>query len=389
MSYNFIYKIGTNSEVYSPNYDNIELCNTAQSRWMSSEKTKNSPLSIRVQGCNDYSLEDGVIAPVYNINANADPNKASPPTNIDGDTTSDASTVRYTLLEPVNGKNTVSITSTSFADYIQSSFNVLFGVFIVWSVFRLAYGGVLFMTSDIINKKIAGKEMIINSVKYVFLALITYSIMFFVNPDILDNKITNIVKGGVVSVGRGVREAVGGVVTGVVGSGGVTKPNTNVSVVANATELLTEVLADESSARTNLSAGGISINNPPCTSVGARSCTTVGLINNKTINEIIDLEKECKKYNNKCEVIIQGGTEWWSHGGGVINPNLNESKHVPRKYSAQGIDLGLDTYLITFLKTSGKSLGSNRYCYDRYEYSGEIYCDEINSARHFHINWKI
>ena len=136
-------------------------------------------------------------------------------------TSKDKQAPQYTLLEPINNVGSVGISPTSFSDYIQSSFNVLFGVFIVWSVFRLAYGGVLFMTSDIINKKIDGKEMIINSIKYISLALITYSIMFFVNPDILDNKITNIIKGGVVTIGRGVGEAVRGTVVGGVGSGGV------------------------------------------------------------------------------------------------------------------------------------------------------------------------
>ena len=304
-------------------------------------------------------------------------------------TSKDKQAPQYTLLEPINNVGSVGISPTSFSDYIQSSFNVLFGVFIVWSVFRLAYGGVLFMTSDIINKKIDGKEMIINSIKYISLALITYSIMFFVNPDILDNKITNIVKGAVVTVGKGVGEAVKGTIGGGGKTGVTPKTDGGASAVSSATELLTKVLADEASVRADLAAGGIDIKNGPCNSVGARGCTTVGLIDHKVVTEIIDLEADCKKYNSKCEVTITGGTEWFSHGGGVQDPNLNKSKHVPGKYSAQGVDLGLNSYLSGFLKTSGKSLGADDYCYARYEYNGEVYCDEINSARHFHINWKI
>lgn len=316
-----------------------------------------------------------------NLDAGKD-NTAIPPSK-------DKQAPQYTLLEPINNVGSVGISQTAFSDYIQSSFNVLFGVFIVWSVFRLAYGGVLFMTSDIINKKIAGKEMIINSIKYISLALITYSIMFFVNPDILDNKITNIVKGAVVTVGKGVGETVRGAIGGGGETGVTPKTDGGASAVSSATELLTKVLADEASVRADLAAGGISINNLPCTSVGSRGCTTVGLIDDKVVTEIIDLEADCKKYNSKCEVTITGGTEWFSHGGGVQDPNLNKSKHVPGKYSAQGIDLGLDTYLYSFLKDKGESLGADKYCKGNYKYNGEIYCDEINSARHFHINWKI
>lgn len=376
MSYNFIYQIGSNDEKYSDDYNTLEECRVAQSKWMSDDKIKNTIISIKVKSCSDYNVEDGASPPIYNIKANNNPeNKANSVND---------SAVKYTLLEPINGVSTVPITATAFADYIQSTFNVLFGVFVVWSVFRLAYGGVLFMTSDIINKKLLGKEMIVNSIKYIFLAVFTYTIFFIINPDILNNKITNIVKGGVVAVGGGVVNVIknnGGGGSGQIGGSG--------AQVGNAAELFAKVLADEQSTRAELAAGNITINNNPCNTVGSKGCTNVGLIDDNVINEIIQLEKDCKIYNSKCEVIVSGGSEWWSHGKGIINPELNQSKHVPGKYSAQGIDLNLDTYLSAFLKAKGKSLGSDKYCNDKYEYSGEIYCDENNRARHFHINWNI
>ena len=219
MSYNFIYQIGSNSEIYSTNYDSKEECNVAQSKWMSDEKVKNSVLSIKIKSCGDYNADDGIIPPVYNINANAEQIKAN---NKDNTASLDkgVQVPHYTLLEPINGVRSIPITPTSFADYIQSTFNVLFGIFIVWSIFRLAYGGVLFMTSDIINKKLLGKEMIINSIKYFFLAVFTYTIFFIINPDILNNKITNIVKDGAVAVGSGVMDVVKNNSGGALGSGG-------------------------------------------------------------------------------------------------------------------------------------------------------------------------
>ena len=221
--------------------------------------------------------------------------------------------------------------------------------------------------------KMKGKETIINSLRGILLAMTTWSLLYFINPDILKNNVTKIVTDGV----SGVVREVGGVV-------GIATPTTN--NVGDATQLLANVLADESNVRNKLANGGIDINRSACMSVGASGCTDVGLINETIINKIISLETECKVLKSSCEVTVTGGTEWWAHGRGVRDPNINKSNHVPGK-SKQGVDLAINDALTAFLKIKGSDMGTDGNCYNKYQYNGAIYCDEINTNRHFHVDY--
>ena len=89
------------------------------------------------------------------------------------------------------------------------------------------------------------------------------------------------------------------------------------------------------------------------------------------------------------EVTISGGTEWWSHGGGVIDPNINKSKHVPGKFTNQAVDLAPQSTLLNFFKEKATKQGSDKYCKEKYLYSGNTYCDEsiAGNAPHFHVNY--
>lgn len=121
-------------------------------------------------------------------------------------------TPQYTLLEPISGVgSSANLDSNSFANYLQNSFNLIFGVIIVLSVFRVMYGGALFLTSDVVIGKMKGKDIIVNSLRGIFLALITYSIMYWINPEMLNNKIGSILSDGGRVVGEKVKEVIGNV----------------------------------------------------------------------------------------------------------------------------------------------------------------------------------
>lgn len=126
----------------------------------------------------------------------------------------------YIMLEPINGISSFGPTPDTFSLYLQTSFNVIMGVIIVMSVFRIIYGGMIFMTSDIVMNKLKGKEAIVSSLKGVFLAIVTWLLLYTINPDILNNKVGRILSDGVVSVGRGVSDVVGGI-NNRVSSGGI------------------------------------------------------------------------------------------------------------------------------------------------------------------------
>ena len=131
--------------------------------------------------------------------------------------TNNVQSPQYTLLEPINNVKSIGSDDSSFSTYIQSSFNVILGVIIVIGVFRIMYGGTIFLTTDIVMGKMKGKETIINSLRGILLAMTTWSLLYFINPDILKNNVTKIVTDGV----SGVVREVGGVVGGGEGSGGL------------------------------------------------------------------------------------------------------------------------------------------------------------------------
>ena len=135
-----------------------------------------------------------------------------------------ASGPQYTLLEPINNTKSIGSDDTAFSTYIQSTFNIIIGVLIVIGVFRIMYGGTIFLTTDVIMGKMKGKEVIIGSLKGVILALFTWSILSLINPDILNNNISKVVGGGVGGVLGNVSSIVTGKSTsnsdGPVGSGG-------------------------------------------------------------------------------------------------------------------------------------------------------------------------
>ena len=285
---------------------------------------------------------------------------------------------QYVMLEPLNNIKSFGPTPDTFSLYLQTSFNVIMGVIIVMSVFRIIYGGMIFMTSDIVMNKLKGKEAIVGSLKGIFLAVVTWLLLYTINPDILNNKVGRIISDSVVTAGQGL-----GAVVGRVGEGGIG------GKVDDGLTLFTRVINDEANARSKLSTGGIDINNPACANVGSRSCTDVGLINDNIISKIINLESDCKAYNSGCEVTITGGTEWWAHGGGVTDPNVNKSKHVPGKFANQAVDLALQSALLNFFKQKATTQGSDKYCREKYVYVGDVYCDEniAGNSPHFHVNY--
>ena len=79
-----------------------------------------------------------------------------------------------------------AFTTTSLGDFIQSVFNlaVVFGG--VVAVLRIAYGGFLYMTSDIADTKSQAKSVIASALSGLLLLLAIVIILQQINPNILD-----------------------------------------------------------------------------------------------------------------------------------------------------------------------------------------------------------
>jgi hypothetical protein len=114
----------------------------------------------------------------------------------------------YKLLEPINFEdpsNPDNLTTSidingsdpkgGFNKYISDVFIILILIVIILAIFRLMYGGVLYLTKDIGSKVAAGKEMIIGVFSGLVFILLIWLIFFTINPKFLENGIIiNVIK---------------------------------------------------------------------------------------------------------------------------------------------------------------------------------------------------
>jgi D-alanyl-D-alanine carboxypeptidase len=97
----------------------------------------------------------------------------------------------YTLIEPIGtGTNIIKsfdIRAGGLGIYINMIFMYLLMLIVVISVFYLIYGGTLYLTTDIINKKFEGKETIQRVVVGLIFVFSVWTIMNTINPNLLAN----------------------------------------------------------------------------------------------------------------------------------------------------------------------------------------------------------
>ncbi|MBP6888196.1 MAG: hypothetical protein KBC21_00690 [Candidatus Pacebacteria bacterium] len=132
--------------------------------------------------------------------------------------------------------------------------------------------------------------------------------------------------------------------------------------------------ANDRQVREDLKASNIGVNVGACSSVGQSGCTNVGGMSPEIVSLIKSLKSACA-----CNIVISGGTEWWSHtthGPGALTVDLQIPKTNP-----------LSDPLYIFI-TKQPSIGGTNLCHSRYTWSGWIFCDEKagKSNRHWHIN---
>jgi hypothetical protein len=79
-----------------------------------------------------------------------------------------------------------SIDPNKPAEFFQSVFNTGLAIAATLAVVMIMYGGVKYMTTDAWNNKEEAKEIIQNAVYGLVLALVSYLILYTINPDILN-----------------------------------------------------------------------------------------------------------------------------------------------------------------------------------------------------------
>lgn len=97
--------------------------------------------------------------------------------------------VEYVTLEPglwnsagIGSNQGKMISTTSLGDFLSKIFNLGIAIAVALSVVMITLGGIQYMTTDSWNKKEEGKERIKNALYGLGLALISWLILYTINP---------------------------------------------------------------------------------------------------------------------------------------------------------------------------------------------------------------
>lgn len=101
------------------------------------------------------------------------------------------SAAEYTLLEPLESPSGTPITNSSnLAEYLQFIFQFAIGITGVLAVIMIILGGITYLSTDAVSGKKDGKEMITNALWGLALAILSWLILYTINPTLLNIKIT-------------------------------------------------------------------------------------------------------------------------------------------------------------------------------------------------------
>ena len=248
----------------------------------------------------------------------------------------------YTMLAPLPGLGLDGTDKTidtaydannnpcPFGYYLNIMIKLFLGICGVLAVIMIIWGGVQYMTNELISNKEEGRKSITNAIFGLLLALGSYIILNTLNPDLL-NICLNLPKEEITILPEQIvgdtPPTDGKICNDQFKKGDAWPPDSNPAEVDTAA---------------NLATNKISVNLPFCTQVGQTShCTSVYKLDTAGI---IKLKQNCDKYlKSSCEIIITGGTECWFHtssakvhmpGGDVVD--LHDSPSLTKYITQDG-----------------------------------------------------
>lgn len=116
----------------------------------------------------------------------------------------------YTLLESFGTEEgvmtTITISETGLGIYLEQIMTYMLMIVTIAAVFFMIYGGILYLTTDIVNKKAEGKEVITRVVIGLIFVFSVWTIMNSINSGLLKNSLNFSLKG----IGAGIKAAVTG-----------------------------------------------------------------------------------------------------------------------------------------------------------------------------------
>jgi hypothetical protein len=228
----------------------------------------------------------------------------------------------YCLLEPIGTPgNTLEriggTNGTDFGGYLNAIFQIGVAMAGIFGTLMIVIGGFTYMTTDSFSKKNDGKTQITNAVLGVLLALLSWLLLYTINPGLTSFDLGVNTTGGTSSHPWNGGAAVAG--TNIC-------PNTQVLVGGTPTDItMGGVWPSDSTQRSSLA--GVTVNNGSCGTAGASSCTSL-LYQGTSVDipgKINAIKVACDNWagsgfaagSNTCVVVVTGGSECWPHSLGT------------------------------------------------------------------------
>ncbi len=210
----------------------------------------------------------------------------------------------YTVLAPLPNTADCStddtgkqICKTNFSKYLPSMFNLIIGVAAGLAFIMITIGGITYATSDALQGKSDGRRYVTNAIYGLILVIGAYTILWTINPQILDFSL--------VVTPPTITPSTSTVVTA------TTCRNCTTNGILNGYTLTTAEIAENAAIVKDLQqdpAYKVYVNNNgvPCSNGETKGCTNVVLLPPGTIDSVKTLKKSlCPT----CVVVISGGTE--------------------------------------------------------------------------------
>lgn len=226
-------------------------------------------------------------------------------------------------LAPLPGLSNANLPDDKLKGFLQGLFQVLIIIAGILAVIMIVLGAITYLSSDAFSDKSEGKDMMLNAVFGLILALAAWIIINTINPDLASNLSITIPRATIDAPQTEWQN--GNAPSGTDIAEGI---SLNGQPITQGT-----AWPSDAAQRQQLLDNGITVNKPNCPTAGVSNCTSVyfeGTAVN-VIQQIIDFKNLCS-----CEIIVTGGSEAWLH-----------TSHGPNK---KNIDLSATESLNTYLR---------------------------------------
>lgn len=179
--------------------------------------------------------------------------------------------------------------------YLQAIFNLGMGLAVTLAIVVIVYNGINYMVSESAGAKGAAKIILKNAVVGLLIIFGSYLILYTINPELTQFNLTNRINEVVEAIKKQQAERPLPPTGGGDDDEGTPWPS-------------------DAAERARLTAANIGFNNPNCTHVGQKNCTSVAGLSAQAIEGLINLKSRCDAaISGGCSLIITGGTEHWAH----------------------------------------------------------------------------